>query len=63
MIVITIGRREKVGAVFEITIIPPGKGIGPEFFKQAEDRKKGGYPYDEIDELPELGSRSHCVNG
>ncbi|GAG73827.1 unnamed protein product, partial [marine sediment metagenome] len=44
------------GAEFEITVVPPGKGVGPEFFKQAEDRKKGGYAYDQIDEGPELGT-------
>jgi hypothetical protein len=55
MIVITIGRREKIGAVFKITIVPPGKGIDPKFLKQAEDREKGGYTYNKIEQPPELG--------
>jgi hypothetical protein len=52
VIVIAIGSREKIWAVFEITIVPPGKGIGSEIFKEAEDREKCGDPYNEVDKLP-----------
>jgi hypothetical protein len=55
VIVVAIGSREEIWAVFKITIVPPGKGIGPEFLKQAEDRKKGGYADNQIEQLTDLG--------
>ncbi len=57
------GRQATSISIFKINIIPPGERIRPGHFEKAEDRKKGRYADNEIDELPELGPRSHCVNG
>jgi len=63
MIGVAEGGREATDInIFKLNIIPPGKRVGPEQFNKAEDGEKGGYSYDEVDEVAVLGSGSDRVD-
>jgi len=56
MIWVAEGGRQAMNILGDISIIPPGKGIGPGHLEKAEYGQKGRYTDNQIDKLPELGS-------
>ena len=49
--------------MWNIGVVPPVEGIGAEIFQQAEERKEGGDPDNEIDQLPELRACVESMEG
>ncbi len=62
MIRVAKGRRQAIEVLGNISVIPPEKRVSAQHLKKAEDCEKDCYPYDEEDQLPELGASANNMD-